>query len=199
MLFAMLLMMTAAQPAPFAWVTYIPGESIIHGIAETDSRDLRIDCTTGGRLDVIVWSDVAAASGATVPVVLKANGKSYRVPAVVFEGDMPQLVAAFHSLVGLAAVLVGLAAYLNPIAFGIAGPDGVIEVQSRIEMGLGIAIGAITFSGSIIAFLKLAGKMSGAPIMLPGRHVINLGTLAWYIEMFINSPPLKIQNKCCEG
>ncbi len=92
--------------------------------------------------------------------------------------DMPQLVAAFHSLVGMAAVLVGWAAYLNPQAFGIAGPDGVIEAQSRIEMGLGIAIGAITFSGSVIAFLKLAGKMSGAPIMLPGRHVINLGTLA---------------------
>jgi NAD(P) transhydrogenase subunit beta len=91
--------------------------------------------------------------------------------------DMPQLVAAFHSLVGLAAVLVGLAAYLNPIAFGIAGPDGVIEVQSRIEMGLGIAIGAITFLGSVIAFLKLNGNMSGAPIMLPGRHAINLGTL----------------------
>ncbi len=91
--------------------------------------------------------------------------------------DMPQLVAAFHSLVGMAAVLVGLAAYLNPIAFGIAGPDGVIEVQSRIEMGLGIAIGAITFSGSVIAFLKLNGNMSGAPIMLPGRHAINLGTL----------------------
>ncbi len=91
--------------------------------------------------------------------------------------DMPQLVAAFHSLVGLAAVLVGLAAYLNPIAFGIADPSGLIHAQSRVEMGLGIAIGAITFSGSIIAFLKLAGKMSGAPIMLPGRHVINLGTL----------------------
>ncbi len=92
--------------------------------------------------------------------------------------DMPQLVAAFHSLVGMAAVLVGWAAYLNPTAFGIAGADGVIAAQSRIEMGLGIAIGAITFSGSVIAFLKLAGKMSGAPIMLPGRHVINLGTLA---------------------
>ncbi|MEO0062958.1 MAG: hypothetical protein RLZZ08_1518 [Pseudomonadota bacterium] len=91
--------------------------------------------------------------------------------------DMPQLVAAFHSLVGLAAVLVGWAAYLNPQAFGITGAEGLIEPQSRVEMGLGIAIGAITFSGSIIAFLKLAGKMSGAPIMLPGRHVINLGTL----------------------
>ena len=74
--------------------------------------------------------------------------------------DMPQLVAAFHSLVGMAAVLVGLAAYLNPVAFGIAGADGIIEVQSRIEMGLGIAIGAITFSGSVIAFLKLAGKIA---------------------------------------
>ncbi|MDE2301068.1 MAG: NAD(P)(+) transhydrogenase (Re/Si-specific) subunit beta [Sphingomonadales bacterium] len=92
--------------------------------------------------------------------------------------DMPQLVAAFHSLVGLAAVLVGWAAYLNPAAFGILGADGAIEPQSRIEMGLGIAIGAITFSGSVIAFLKLAGKMSGAPILLPARHVINLGTLA---------------------
>ncbi|GAO56011.1 NAD(P)(+) transhydrogenase (Re/Si-specific) subunit beta [Novosphingobium sp. MD-1] len=91
--------------------------------------------------------------------------------------DMPQLVAAFHSLVGLAAVLVGLAAYLNPVAFGITGPDGLIEPQSRVEMGLGIAIGAITFSGSVIAFLKLAGKMSGSPILLPGRHVLNLGTL----------------------
>ncbi|MBB3956201.1 NAD(P)(+) transhydrogenase (Re/Si-specific) subunit beta [Novosphingobium sediminicola] len=89
---------------------------------------------------------------------------------------MPQLVAAFHSLVGMAAVLVGWAAYLNPEAFGIA-EGGQIHAQSCIEMGLGIAIGAITFSGSIIAFLKLAGKMSGAPIMLPGRHVINLGTI----------------------
>ena len=91
---------------------------------------------------------------------------------------MPQLVAAFHSLVGLAAVLVAVAAYLNPSAFGIVEPGGAIHQVSRIEMGLGIAIGAITFSGSVIAFLKLNGNMSGKPIMLPGRHVINLGTLA---------------------
>ena len=90
--------------------------------------------------------------------------------------DMPQLVAAFHSLVGMAAVLVGWSAYLNPQAFGIL-EGAEIAAHSRIEMGLGIAIGAITFSGSVIAFLKLAGKMSGAPIMLPGRHVLNLGTL----------------------
>ena len=91
--------------------------------------------------------------------------------------DMPQLVAAFHSLVGLAAVLVGWAAYLNPEAFGIVGADGMINPVSRIEMGLGIAIGAITFSGSVIAFAKLNGNMSGAAIILPARHVINLGTL----------------------
>ena len=90
---------------------------------------------------------------------------------------MPPLVAAVHSLVGMAAVLVGLAAYLNPGAFGILLPSGIINPDSRIEMGLGIAIGAITFSGSVIAFLKLNGNMSGAAIMLPGRHVINLGTI----------------------
>jgi NAD(P) transhydrogenase subunit beta len=91
---------------------------------------------------------------------------------------MPQLVAAFHSLVGMAAVLVGAAAYLNPEAFGIADAAGHILQVSRIEMGLGVAIGAITFSGSVIAFLKLNGNMSGKPIILPLRHVINLGTLA---------------------
>lgn len=90
---------------------------------------------------------------------------------------MPQLVAAFHSLVGLAAVLVGAAAFLNPDAFGILGEDGIHTV-SRVELGLGVAIGAITFSGSVIAFLKLNGNMGGAPILLPGRHVINLGVLA---------------------
>ena len=92
--------------------------------------------------------------------------------------DMPQLVAAFHSLVGLAAVLVAAAAFLNPASFGIVDASGLINQVSRVEMGLGVAIGAITFSGSIIAFLKLNGNMSGAPIMLPVRHVINLGLLA---------------------
>jgi H+-translocating NAD(P) transhydrogenase subunit beta len=97
--------------------------------------------------------------------------------------DMPQLVAAFHSLVGMAAVLVAAAAFLNPESFGIVGADGLINPVSRIEMGLGIAIGAITFSGSVIAFLKLNGNMSGSPIMLPGRHVINLGVLASILSL----------------
>ncbi len=87
--------------------------------------------------------------------------------------SMPQLVAAFHSLVGLAAVLVAAAAYLEPSAYNIVDETGRIFTASRIEMSLGIAIGAITFSGSIIAFLKLDGRMSGAPILLPGRHVVN--------------------------
>jgi len=91
---------------------------------------------------------------------------------------MPELVAGFHSLVGMAAVLVGFAAWLNPGAFGILDDAGQILLVSRIELGLGIAIGAITFSGSVIAFLKLSGRMSGSPILLPARHVINLGTLA---------------------
>ena len=85
---------------------------------------------------------------------------------------MPQLVAAFHSLVGLAAVFVAAAAYYAPDAFGIA-TDGEIHGQSLIEMALGAAIGAVTFTGSIIAFLKLDGRMSGAPIMLPFRHYVN--------------------------
>ena len=118
---------------------------------------------------------------ASLPEILGAialgGGIGWIIARKIAMTDMPQLVAAFHSLVGLAAVLVGWAAYLNPEAFGILGADGTISPVSRVEMGLGIAIGAITFSGSIIAFLKLAGKMSGAPIMLPGRHVINLGTL----------------------
>jgi H+-translocating NAD(P) transhydrogenase subunit beta len=86
---------------------------------------------------------------------------------------MPQLVAAFHSLVGLAAVCVAAAAFYAPDAFGIA-TAGVIHAESRIEMALGVAIGALTFTGSIIAFLKLDGRMSGAPIMLPSRHNINI-------------------------
>jgi NAD(P) transhydrogenase subunit beta len=87
---------------------------------------------------------------------------------------MPQLVAAFHSLVGLSAVLVAAGALYAPQAFGI-GSEGAIPGGSLFEMGLGVSIGAITFTGSIIAFLKLDGRMSGKPIMLPSRHLINIG------------------------
>lgn len=132
--------------------------------------------------DLVILAKITAAIGLGAVIGL-TTARKIQMTA------MPQLVAAFHSLVGLAAVLVGLAAYLNPHAFGILLPSGAINPDSRIEMGLGIAIGAITFSGSVIAFLKLNGNMSGSPIMLPGRHVINLGTLlailglvAWFTQ-----------------
>jgi NAD(P) transhydrogenase subunit beta len=86
---------------------------------------------------------------------------------------MPQLVAAFHSLVGLAAVFVAAAALYSPAAFGIGEP-GSIHTQSLIEMSLGVAIGAVTFTGSIIAFTKLQGLVSGAPVIFGGQHWLNL-------------------------
>ena len=107
---------------------------------------------------------VAVAAGA-VPGALIAR----RIPMTA----MPQLVAAFHSLVGMAAVFIAWAAFLAPEAFGIGEP-GAIKSVSMLEMSLGAAIGAITFSGSVIAFAKLNGNMSGKPIILPARHIINL-------------------------
>jgi NAD(P) transhydrogenase subunit beta len=115
----------------------------------------------GGWLLVIVGIAIGGSIGAVI---------ARRVPMTA----MPQLVAAFHSLVGMAAVLVAAAALYSPLAFDL-GPRGGISGVSLFEMGIGCAIGAITFTGSIIAFLKLDGRMSGKPIMLPSRHVINLG------------------------
>ncbi len=117
---------------------------------------------------------LAVAAGA-VPGIYIAR----RIPMTA----MPQLVAAFHSLVGMAAVFIAWAAFLAPNAFGIGEP-GHIHLQSIIEMSLGVAIGAITFSGSVIAFAKLNGNMSGKPILLPMRHPINLG-LGLAILIFI--------------
>jgi NAD(P) transhydrogenase subunit beta len=102
---------------------------------------------------------------------------------------MPQLVAAFHSLVGLAAVFVAAAALYAPEAFGI-GQGSNIPAATLVEMSLGVAIGAITFTGSVIAFAKLDGRMSGAPILLPARHLINIAlavALVVLIALFCNS------------
>ena len=111
---------------------------------------------------VLVVVGVALGGGAGAVI-------ARRVPMT----SMPELVAAFHSLVGMAAVLVAAGAFYAPAAFDI-GAEGAIHGQSLIEMSLGVAIGAITFTGSVIAFLKLSGRMSGKPIILPARHVVNI-------------------------
>ena len=98
--------------------------------------------------------------------------------------DMPQLVAAFHSLVGLSAVMVAAAALYAPAAFGIGDP-GHIHAQALVEMSLGVAIGAITFTGSVIAFAKLNGNMSGKPILLPARHAINIALAALIVVLIV--------------
>src|SRR5437660_5703989 len=116
--------------------------------------------------DGVAWLLVilGIAIGGSVGAVI-----ARRVPMT----SMPELVAAFHSLVGMAAVLVAAGAVYAPEAFDIGKP-GNIHAQSLVEMSLGVAIGALTFTGSVIAFAKLSGRMSGAPILLPARHVINI-------------------------
>src|SRR6058998_3240078 len=116
--------------------------------------------------DGIAWVLVVlgVAIGGSVGAVI-----ARRVPMT----SMPELVAAFHSLVGMAAVLVAAGAFYAPEAFDIGTP-GHIHAASLVEMSLGVAIGALTFTGSVIAFAKLSGRMSGAPIILPARHVINI-------------------------
>jgi len=97
---------------------------------------------------------------------------------------MPQLVAAFHSLVGLAACLVAVAALYTPAAYGIAVPGGV-KLESLIELSIGAAIGAVTFTGSLIAFAKLNGNMSGAPIILPARHLLNIAIAVAVVVLIV--------------
>ncbi|HAL07512.1 MAG TPA: NAD synthetase [Brevundimonas sp.] len=122
---------------------------------------------TSGALDpltlALIAGGVVVGGGAGAVI---AN----RVPMTA----MPQLVAAFHSLVGLAACLVAVGAVYAPDAFGIVTASGGIKTLSIVELSLGVAVGAITFTGSVIAFAKLDGRMNGAPILLPARHLINI-------------------------
>ncbi|KAK0332199.1 hypothetical protein LTR94_025878 [Friedmanniomyces endolithicus] len=123
---------------------------------------------TTGALDGLTLALIAVG-------VIVGGGLGAVIARKVAMTDMPQLVAAFHSLVGLSACLVAVGAVYAPVAFGIADAEGGIKIQSVIELSLGVAIGAITFTGSVIAFAKLNGNMSGAPILLPARHLINVG------------------------
>jgi NAD(P) transhydrogenase subunit beta len=125
----------------------------------------------GGFLLIVLGIAIGGGIGAVI---------ARRIPMTA----MPQLVAAFHSLVGLAAVFVAAAALYAPEAFGIGEP-GHIHGASLVEMSLGLAIGALTFTGSVIAFLKLDGRMSGAPILLPNRHLINAGLGAALLVLII--------------
>ena len=133
---------------------------------------LSIENFSLGFVYVIVFLLAGGAIGAFI---------AYKIPMTA----MPELVAGFHSLVGLAAVFVAISAFINPIAFNLGTP-GNIKLASLIEMSIGAAVGAITFSGSIIAFLKLQGIMSGAPITFKGQHIfkrINTG-INFHINLF---------------
>ena len=115
---------------------------------------------SSGFLYLIIFLVIGGSIGAFI---------AFKIPMTA----MPELVAGFHSLVGLAAVFVAISAFLNPAVFKLGFP-GDIKIASLIEMSLGAAIGAITFTGSIIAFLKLRGIMSGSPISFIGQHYLNL-------------------------
>ena len=131
-----------------------------------------------GVADVLTWVMIVAgvAVGGTIGAII-----ARRIPMTA----MPQLVAAFHSLVGMAAVLVAASALYTPEAYGI-GTVGNVKVSSLIEMSLGLAIGAVTFTGSVVAFTKLQGLVSGAPVTFPGQHPLNallglamIGLVVW--------------------
>ena len=121
---------------------------------------LSIDNFSSGFLYVVLFLLVGGSIGAFI---------AFKIPMTA----MPELVAGFHSLVGLAAVFVAISAFISPEVFNL-GSSGNIKLASLIEMSIGAAVGAITFSGSIIAFLKLRGLMSGSPITFPGQHILNL-------------------------
>jgi NAD(P) transhydrogenase subunit beta len=136
----------------------------------------------------MAWENNAGLDGVTIAIIVSGIAVGGMVGAVVAQKikmtAMPQLVAFFHSLVGLAAVLVAAAALYAPESYGIGVP-GQIHTASIIELSLGSAIGALTFTGSVIAFLKLNGNMSGAPIILPARHLLNIALAAAIIGLVV--------------
>jgi NAD(P) transhydrogenase subunit beta len=136
----------------------------------------------------MAWENNSGLDGVTIAIILGGIAVGGVGGAVVAQKikmtAMPQLVAFFHSLVGLAAVLVAAAALYAPESYGIGVP-GQIHTASIIELSLGSAIGALTFTGSVIAFLKLNGNMSGAPIILPARHLLNIALGAAIVVLVV--------------
>jgi NAD(P) transhydrogenase subunit beta len=141
----------------------------------------------GVTLATLWWA--GALDKVTIGLILAGVAVGGSVGAVtarrVHMTAMPQLVAAFHSLVGLAACLVAVAALYAPSAYGIAEAGGGIKLESLIELSIGVAIGAVTFTGSLIAFAKLNGNMSGAPILLPARHLLNIALALGVIALIV--------------
>ncbi len=131
-----------------------------------------------GALDAITLSLIVAG-------VAIGGGVGAVIARRVAMTAMPQLVAAFHSLVGLAACLVATAAVYTPAAYGIADAMGHVKLESLIELSVGVAIGAVTFTGSLIAFAKLNGNMSGAPILLPARHALNIAIAVAVVALIV--------------
>ena len=151
----------------------------------------------GMALAVVVTLALLLSGGALDPLTLGlivggvalGGGAGAVIARRVSMTAMPQLVAAFHSLVGMAACLVAVGAVYSPDAFGISDIDGIRRI-SLIELSLGVAIGAVTFTGSVIAFAKLNGNMSGAPILLPARHLLNIAVglaIAVLVGMLVGS------------
>ncbi len=136
-------------------------------------------------LTTLIVNPPSALGFVYVAAALGLGGSTgYVIAQRIAMTKMPQLIAFFHSLVGLAAVFVAAGAFYSPEAYGIGTIDDM-HTSSLIEMSLGVAIGAITFSGSVIAFAKLDGRMSGAPILLPARHIINLALAGAVVLMVI--------------
>ncbi len=147
----------------------------LRGLSSPDSSVTGVRLGIAGMVIAIVTTlmDPGIMSYSMIFLGLLIGGSIGTVVALKIQMTaLPQLVAAFHSLVGLAAVFVATAAFYNPEAFGI-GNFGEIAGASLVELSLGTAIGAITFSGSVIAFAKLQGVMSGSPITFPGQHKLN--------------------------
>ncbi len=147
----------------------------LRGLSSPESARQGLAFAMGGMALAIVTtlaSPIVTSYGLIVAGIALGGGGGYYIAKKIEMTALPQLVAAFHSLVGLAAVFVAAAAFYSPEAYGI-GMSGAIHLNSIIEMSLGVAIGAITFTGSIIAWGKLQGVISGKPVTFPGQHMIN--------------------------